>query len=154
MKYILSTLLMVALSFTAYADSESFFIGRDATEILEGKLKSDLQIKKLLNAGLNPNKLDPTGLRTPLYAAAGEERIETIKILINNDAKLDFRPDIGGTPLNVASYSGSEEVVKVLLEAGANPCVKNFRGHDSFSLSECRGFCRLSALGRCICSIL
>jgi hypothetical protein len=44
----------------------------------------------------------------------------------------------GATPLNLAFIRGDVEIVKILLEAGANPYVENDLGIDAFEI--CRQF--------------
>ena len=54
---------------------------------------------------------------TPLFAAAENEQIDVIKLLLESGAKIDKR--IGTSPLYVAVQNGYIGVVKLLLESGA-----------------------------------
>ena len=42
----------------------------------------------------------------------------------------------GMTPLMIASFNGSIEMVKLFMEWGGNPYIKNNEGHDSFYFAE------------------
>lgn len=42
----------------------------------------------------------------------------------------------GMTPLMIASFNGNGEMVKLLMEWGGNPYIKNNEGHDSFYFAE------------------
>ena len=56
---------------------------------------------------------------TPLYMAASLNRIEVAKLLIKRDAKLDIFSTLGLTPLMSAVIRADEEMVKILVDAGA-----------------------------------
>lgn len=88
-------------------------------------LKNLMKIKKdknLLNVG---DKLS----RTLLYLAARNGYIDIVKYLIKIGVDLNKTQDNGSTPLHGAAFYGNEEVVKLLIENGANPFIKNKFGN-------------------------
>lgn len=94
-------------------------------------------VKFLLENGANVNGLDGW---TPLHGAAGHGRVKVVKILLANGAdvnrcgrgKLGVTPlylatargKLGATPLYLAKARDKKEVMRVLLENGADPDIK------------------------------
>ena len=81
---------------------------------------SDIETMRLLldhNAGLHP--LEIAG--TPLSVAVQQHRIEAVKFLLQRGAKPDVAPPQNGmTSLHWAATLGQPDIVKLLLDAGAN----------------------------------
>lgn len=74
----------------------------------------------LLAAGADPDAGSPIG--TPLLAAIGGAHSETACLLVKSGADPSLTPDLGSeTPLGSAIAAGLTEVVRALLEAGAEP---------------------------------
>ena len=68
---------------------------------------------------------------TPLYYAASYGLIIVVQYLLDIRVDVEIRGGrSGATPINIASYRGHLDVVKLLLEAGADPCI---RDRDGFS---------------------
>ena len=67
---------------------------------------------------------------TPLHWAASFGTFEQLKLLLNTDAKLDInsRTERGDTPIFSAAGKQGLEGIKLLIESGANPKVRNLRG--------------------------
>lgn len=89
-------------------------------------LENDSEVvKNLIREGAKINKGDEEDY-TPMHCAAGENSIEAIEELIKNKAKLNCPTMHGGvTPLIIAASLENEKVLKLLLESGAKPNVKN-----------------------------
>lgn len=112
------------------------------------------KVKKLLSLGANPNEEYSTKyyLRTPLRAAAynvgrfgdmpelEQKFIEIIKLLIQEGANVNQQDKNGWTALmvNVDKYESPDslEVTKILLNAGADPLLKNYHGKSAFDLNN------------------
>jgi ankyrin repeat protein len=64
------------------------------------------------------------------YAAAhvGSQAVEQVKWLLQEHAYIDAESPNGTTPLMMAAQYGSDQVVKLLLEEGADPSLKNAVG--------------------------
>ncbi len=62
---------------------------------------------------------------TPLHLAARSVNLEVVKFLVKNDAPLEAVDNQGRTPLFSAIEAGRIDMIKLLLELGANPSRKN-----------------------------
>ena len=80
-------------------------------------------VAALLAAGADPNTAAASGL-TPLMAAVGSLKVENVVALLNCAGdKLDLEKTIPlnhASALNIAAYLSTIEVIKVLIQAGAN----------------------------------
>lgn len=61
----------------------------------------------------------------PLHYAATNSHIEIMQLLLDNHAYIDAASPNGSTPLMMAAMYGNASAVKMLLEAGADPTLKN-----------------------------
>lgn len=73
-------------------------------------------IQALLNKGAEVNELDDNGC-TPLYHACDAGDLEIAQMLIENKADVNF----GKPPLTAALYRDQWDIVKLLIEKGAQP---------------------------------
>ena len=88
-------------------------------------LKGELELaEKLVKKGADVNK---TGW-TPLHYAASNGHAAVIRMLLENFAYIDAESPNGSTPLMMAGMYGSIESVKLLLDEGADPLLKNQQG--------------------------
>ena len=90
-------------------------------------------VKILLSAGANPNIVDTVN-RSPLHYAIEYGHVDLVRILIDAGVHLDiskgeywsnYRKDT--TVLHMAITNEDTAMVKLLLNAGANPDIKNWR---------------------------
>lgn len=73
--------------------------------------------------------------------------VDAIKRLLSRDAfYLNLDDRFGKTGLMRSSYTGQEEVVSVLLEAGANVHLKDDSGHTALILASSQNHIRISQL--------
>ncbi|MES2191415.1 MAG: ankyrin repeat domain-containing protein [Pseudomonadota bacterium] len=79
---------------------------------------------QMIKKGADVNK---TGW-TPLHYAATQGHLPLISLLIENHAYIDAESPNGSTPLMMASMYGSAEAVKLLLDEGADPQLRNQQG--------------------------
>lgn len=92
-------------------------------------------IRVLLAAGADVNGIGISG-NTPLHMAAARGAVEICQLLINCGADIDRRKEIDAseTPLMEAAYCGQLGTTKLLLEAGADPrlrdTIRNFTVAD------------------------
>lgn len=62
---------------------------------------------------------------TPLHYAATGGHLTTMRLLLDNHAYIDAASPNGTTPLMMAAMYGTVDAVKLLIESGADPAVKN-----------------------------
>ena len=62
---------------------------------------------------------------TPLHYAASGAQAPVMRLLLDNYAYIDAASPNGSTPLMLAAMYGSTSAVKLLLESGADPTLKN-----------------------------
>ena len=85
-------------------------------------LKGQLELAdRLIKKGADVNK---TGW-TPLHYAASGGHTKLIGLLLENSAYIDAESPNATTPLMMAAMYGSEASVKILLQEGADPKLKN-----------------------------
>jgi hypothetical protein len=81
-------------------------------------------VKRLIERDADVNKPG----WTPLHYAATNGHVPVIELLLENYAYIDAESPNGTTPLMMAAYYGTPAAVQVLLEAGADPSLKNKLG--------------------------
>lgn len=72
------------------------------------------------------DKNGPAG--TLISAISRDASAEEIQNLLSGGADIHERNETGSTPLHLAVFSGSEEIVRMLLDAGANPNAQDLKG--------------------------
>ncbi len=75
-------------------------------------------VKLLLDAGEDPNRLNPDGFHshaTPLHQAVWSSHADVVRLLVEAGARLDIRDTIyHGTPPDWAIYGGRDEIAEYL----------------------------------------
>ncbi|EXJ68497.1 uncharacterized protein A1O5_08290 [Cladophialophora psammophila CBS 110553] len=86
-------------------------------------------VRILLDKGALPDLRDSEGV-SPLWTAAQKGSVETVNLLVSRpNVEIDAMPtDIKRTALHQAAQGGHTEIVRVLLEHGANVDPKDLRG--------------------------
>ena len=80
--------------------------------------------KQLIDRGADVNKPG----WAPLHYAATKGHVALMELLLEHHAYIDAASPNGSTPLMMASLYGTPAAVKLLLEAGADPLLKNEQG--------------------------
>ena len=88
--------------------------------------------QKLIAKGADVNKPG----WTPLHYAATRGHVQIISLLLDNYAYIDASSPNGSTPLMMAAFYGTPSAVKQLLEAGADPLVKNDQGLTAIDFAQ------------------
>lgn len=97
----------------------------DESALMLAALKGHLEIvQKLIARDADVNK---TGW-TPLHYAATGGHVAVMRLLLENHAYIDASSPNGSTPLMVAAMYATPTAVKLLLEEGADPLLKNDQG--------------------------
>ncbi len=100
-------------------------------------------IDLLLQKGADVNTTDPTG-RNALLVSVGSHQKEYIKLLVSNGIDIDSQDNDGNTALhyplinvleNKLYLPYSKEIVKILLEEGADPHIRNKEGKSPMDLA-------------------
>jgi ankyrin repeat protein len=73
----------------------------------------------LLSSGAEINASVGSSGRTALMCAIEWKRVETVKLLIEKGADLEIADKQGNTPLMIAKDNSYEEIIELLMEAGA-----------------------------------
>lgn len=84
--------------------------------------------KELLASGASLNARKADGGSTPLSDAALHGRLDIVKHLVKQGAKVEGTNEDGNTPLHVAAFLCRHEIVQVLMENAGSPHTKNKRG--------------------------
>ncbi len=107
------------------------FYQSEYTELLFDAVKgNDIQgIKSLLQSGANINAQEITSGYTPVMFAIKYNRIKALRSLILNGADLLKQNLQGQTALHVAAITGNSQAIEVLMNAGANPAIKDKKGN-------------------------
>ncbi len=105
----------------------------DESPLMLAALKGELKLCTLLiKKGADVNK---TGW-APLHYAATNGHVEVMALLLEENAYIDAASPNGTTPLMMAAHYGTESAVKLLLEAGADPLLKNDQGLSAFDFAN------------------
>jgi ankyrin repeat protein len=98
---------------------------QDESPLMMAALKGQTElVRKLIERNADVNK---TGW-TPLHYAATNGHLAIIELLLENHAYIDAESPNGTTPLMMAAHYGTPAAVKLLLDAGADPSLKNQLG--------------------------
>ncbi len=71
----------------------------------------------------------------PLHYAATHGHLEVMNLLLEENAYIDAASPNNTTPLMMAAHYGTPSAVKLLLEAGADPLLKNDLGMTAFDFA-------------------
>jgi len=94
----------------------------DESPLMFASLNGQLELAKLLiSRGADVNKPG----WAPLHYAATRGNLSVMVLLLDNHAYIDASSPNGTTPLMMAAFYGTPSAVKLLLEAGADPMLKN-----------------------------
>jgi hypothetical protein len=94
----------------------------------------------LIQRGADVNRLG----WTPLHYAASTGKVATAKMLIAHEAIVNAPSPNGTTPLMMAAFSGSRDMVQLLLDAGADPTTRNLDGKSAADWARDKGFADLA----------
>ncbi|KAK7736026.1 hypothetical protein SLS63_003546 [Diaporthe eres] len=100
----------------------------------------DAVVRLLLAHGADLNAIEPNRGRTPLLEAVAGGHEPVVRQLTDTGARVDAADMLGDTPLILATRQNSVAMVRILLEAGADPNVCDWRrGQTPLSLASEKG---------------
>ena len=112
---------------------------KDESALMMAALKGDLNLaRRLISRQAEVNK---TGW-TPLHYAAthaGNASVDMVRLMLEHHAYIDAESPNGSTPLMMAAQYGQPAVVKLLLEEGADPLLKNQQGLTAIDFAQRAG---------------
>lgn len=104
----------------------------DESPLMLAALKGDLQLCRLMiEKGGDVNKPG----WTPLHYAATHGHLAVLNLLLDENAYIDAASPNNTTPLMMAAHYGTPAAVKLLLEAGADPLLKNDLGMSAIDFA-------------------
>lgn len=90
--------------------------------LIEAVRKQDSSlVQQLINAGVDIDTVIPGRSGTALISAVKTKNIVMVRLLLSNGANVNLINNDGESPLLFAAYQGDENLIKILLKAGANP---------------------------------
>jgi ankyrin repeat protein len=106
---------------------------KDESPLMLAAIKGQLDLcRRLIARNADVNKPG----WTPLHYAATNGDPELVKLLLANYAYIDAESPNGSTPLMMAALYGSIEAVRTLLDAGADPTVRNALGLSALDFAQ------------------
>jgi uncharacterized protein len=108
----------------------------DESPLMMACLKGHLEmVKKLIARDADVNKPG----WAPLHYAATNGHLAIMELLLEHHAFIDAESPNGTTPLMMAAHYGTPAAVKLLLEAGADPAMKNQLGLSAIDFAHRAG---------------
>jgi ankyrin repeat protein len=106
---------------------------KDESPLMMASIKGHAELVKLLIA--KDADVNKTGW-TPLHYAASGAKMNIIEILLEHSAYIDAESPNGSTPLMLAAMYGNADCVRLLLESGADPTLKNHLGLNAADFAK------------------
>jgi hypothetical protein len=113
----------IQIDATNMADETALMLAANANDLASANL--------LIEAGASVNR--PKW--TPVHYAASKGYTGMMRLLIENDAYIDAESPNGTTPLMMAAYYASPNAVKLMLEEGADPLLRNQDGQTALDMA-------------------
>lgn len=110
-------------------------------------------VEELLRSGADPNVHNDQGRTALMYAAyltgrLGKDRASIAAALLMAGAKPDATSsgDSGATALMVAAHNGSSDLVRILLEHGANKAAIDKNGRTALEIAKLKGHTKVEQI--------
>ncbi|XP_029295735.1 ankyrin repeat and death domain-containing protein 1A [Cottoperca gobio] len=96
-------------------------------QFMEAAKRNDVETMKTLGRGLNANARNVNNRTALHYAVAGKNK-EAVQLLLQRRVKVDQKDKYGVAPIHLAAWFGSLEILKLLVQAGAEQKIENEEG--------------------------
>jgi len=132
MKYFI-ILVLITLS-TSFAFGQN--LSKDLHEAVKAKDTSN--VRRLLELGADPNYKAKVGFfeLSLLIWASQNNDFQTVKLLVDHKAVVDFRDAFKSTALMYAAYKGNIEIVSYLIAKGADVNAKDDQGNSVLTAAK------------------
>ncbi|XP_010782796.1 ankyrin repeat and death domain-containing protein 1A [Notothenia coriiceps] len=107
-------------------DSQEMLLDAEK-QFMEAAKRNDVETMKTLAKGLNANARNVDNRTALHYAVAGKNK-EAVQLLLQRRVKVDQKDKYGVAPIHLAAWFGSLEILKLLVQAGAEQKVENEEG--------------------------
>ena len=104
------------------------------TPLMIASIEGDLPVVKELILQ-NHARVDHIGW-TPMHYACSKGQLEVAQFLVANGAVVDSTSLNGTTPLMMAVQSGNEQLIRFLLDQGADISVRNSMGYSAIDIAD------------------
>lgn len=109
---------------------------QDESPLMMAALRGELAMARaLIDKDADVNKPGWAPLHYAVSSSQGEQLAVT-QLLLDNDAYIDAESPNGSTPLMMAALYGNPATLKLLLEAGADPRLKNKLGLSAIDFAQ------------------
>lgn len=89
-------------------------------ECILNLLKNPEELEKAIKEGTDPNLTEDEWGWSLLNIAAGNNYLESVRILLSRGAEVNHQTNTGRTPIFNAAIKGNTEICKLLIDAGAD----------------------------------
>ena len=94
------------------------------------------KVAEFLEAGMHVDIGDLNMGSTALHKAAGNNRIDVVRCLLDNGASVDKEDSWGRTALHEACFKNNIDVMRMLLQRGARKDIKNRSGEPLIDVAR------------------
>lgn len=96
-------------------------------------------VSNYVASGMSIDTVEGNDGQTPLHVAAGANRLDIARLLLDHQANVNARDNLGMTPLHWAAYKGHRDMVTLLLKHHAEINAMDVNGLTSLHLATVYG---------------
>jgi hypothetical protein len=145
-KYIIGFVVIVIvffgyMGFSMFSAINNFENQPQTLNSLAASGKNQEIISRFNNGDIGPEELTGNGNWSPLHSATSNNRINTVRLLLEKGANVNQQCECNGdTPLHSAAKNGYFDIIKILIEAGADRSILNDKEKSAYDLATENGF--------------